>query len=187
MLIVLDRPIGSLSHINTRTGSLPEVSPFARSFAMRDASCMVQDTVSGDIYLVDDYLDAFKLSYSSREFSVIAGTNTTRFSDWEFNDSAFNMGMLIIDSGEQLLIALDNRIETLQLLKNESWSLCSWESGEEDHNIDSCVPQSPRSLMVLNHTLYVGGQGGIQKIQGNNSLVSHNTIGLLQLEKIMTL
>lgn len=171
MLIVTD----SLNHAIRNVNKLSASNPHPVSTFFRDSSSLTlirgiaQDIITGDMYIVT-HNSITKLEYSTKSVSTIAGEYGLHGRrDCDLTYSTFNdpHDVILIGSDSLLLADTYNRkLRQVSLHNNAVTSLCSGVESSSDGDMQTCALSYPRSLMVLDGSLYVGERARIRKIQG---------------------
>ena len=171
MLLVTDSNNDAVRHVNTLSSSAPHtVSDFFQQTSYLDwPKGITQHHVSGDLYITNDDNEVWKVTYSSKSISKLAGASSSSFRDCDFSTSYFYNPYEIIFIGDNKLMLADysnNRLRVLNLKTSHTSSVCTGSRSHIDGDMETCTLYNPRSLMVLNDTLYVGEKYRIRKVQG---------------------
>ena len=171
MLLVTDYWNNAVRHVNTLSSSAPHsVSNFVQSTSYLDGPRgITQHHVSGDLYITTANNEVWKVTYSSKSTSKFAGASSASFKDCDFSTSYFNYPRDIIFIADNKLLLADTNNQRLRVLNQQTShtsSVCTGSYGHIDGDMDTCTLYYPRSLMVLNDTLYVGEYQRIRKVQG---------------------
>ena len=170
MLLVTDSYNDAVRHVNTLSSSAPHsVSNFYQSTShLLYPRGITQHHVSGDLYITTTY-EVWKVTYSSKSTSKFAGALSHSFRDCDFSTSYLNYPREIIFIADNKLLLADTDNQRLRVLNQQTShtsSVCTGSYGHIDGDMDTCTLLYPRSLMVLNDTLYVGEYQRIRKVQG---------------------
>ena len=171
MLLVTDSANDAVRHVNTLSSSSPRtVSNFFQQTSYLDwPRGITQHHVSGDLYITNNDDEVWKVTYSSKSISKLAGTSANTFRNCDFSTSYFYDPYEIIFIGENNLLLADSnnqRLRVLNLKTSHTSSVCTGSASHIDGDMETCTLYYPRSLMVLNDTLYVGEYQRIRKVQG---------------------
>ena len=164
-LLITDFTLGSLKKIILAN---KHVSTIYKDSTYR-LSSQLQDPSTGNIYVTFNHgLGLF--DYETLSFSVIAGSSShAGFVDGAISQIRFIYPeevaflcphkLLIADSG-------NNRLRVLNLITNNSSSICSGVRGHLDGDLLSCKLNRPRSFLTVNDVIFVGEYQHIRSIQG---------------------
>ena len=171
MLLVTDSNNDAVRHVNTLSSSAPHtVSNFYQQTSYLDwPRGITQHHVSGDLYITNSDNEVRKVTYSSKSITKLAGASSSSFRDCDFGTAYFYNPFEIIFIGENKLMLADygnHRLRILNLKTSHTSSVCTGRASHINGNMETCTLYYPRSLMVLNDTLYVGEYQRIRKVQG---------------------
>ena len=157
--------------IDTLSSSPQSVSVFHRDTSNLDQPRgITQHPVSGDFYITRYDYRVWKVTYSGKSVSLVAGSSYG-FRDCDFNTAYFyHPYELIFIADNKLLLAdqSNHRLRILNLNTLHTSSVCTGRYSHIDGDMETCTLSSPRSLMVLNDTLFVGEDQRIRKVQGKS-------------------
>ena len=171
MLLATDDDYDAIHYIDTLSSSPQNVSVFHRDDSNLDRPRgITQHPVSGDLYITNYDDEVWKITYSGKSVSLVAGSSSG-FRDCDFNTAFFsNPYELIFIADNKLLLADDynHRLRILNLNTLHTSSVCTGGASHIDGDMETCTLIYPKSLMVLNDTLYVGESRRIRKVQGKS-------------------
>lgn len=175
MLLASDRNNNAIRHIRLTAGSgLCSVSQFFQSSSIDKPMGLTQDPFAGGVYITTATHRVFKLTYTTRFLTFLSGSTSRGFANGDFGSSRFYypFEVLLIDNGQKLVLAdnSNSRLRVLDLINRRSSSICSGSTGHYDSDMSTCTLWEPRSLMVLNKTMYVGEKYRIRKLQGKEKV-----------------
>ena len=181
MLLVTDYWNDAVRHVNTLSSSAPHsVSNFYQSTSYLDGPRgITQQPVSGDLYITSDHHEVWKVTYSSKSISKLAGASSASFRDCDFSTSYFKYPREIIFIADNKLLLADTGNHKLRVMNQQTShtsSVCTGSHSHIDGDMETCTLFYPHSLMVLNDTLYVGEYQRIRKVQGWSKLVTAKII-----------
>ena len=109
MLLVTDSANNAVRHVNTLSSSAPHlVSNFYQQTSDLDwPRGITQHHVSGDLYITNSNNEVWKVTYSSKSISKLAGTSSSSFRDCDFGTTYFYTPFEIIFIGENKLMLAD--------------------------------------------------------------------------------
>ena len=171
MLLVTDSANDAVRHVNTLSSSAPHsVSNFYQHTSfLNGPRGITQHHVSGDLYITNSDNEVWKVTYSSKSITKLAGASSSSFRDCDFGTAYFYNPFEIIFICENKLMLADygnHRLRILNLKTSHTSSVCTGRASHINGNMETCTLYYPRSLMVLNDTLYVGEYQRIRKVQG---------------------
>ena len=171
MLLVTDFANDAVRHVNTLSSSAPHsVSNFYQNTSfLNGPRGITQHHVSGDLYITNSDNEVRKVTYSSKSITKLAGASSSSFRDCDFGTAYFYNPFEIIFICENKLMLADygnHRLRILNLKTSHTSSVCTVRASHIIGNMETCTLYYPRSLMVLNDTLYVGEYQRIRKVQG---------------------
>lgn len=129
---------------------------------------MVQQRSTGNIFLTYNNGVA-EYDYLQKTMSSLVGSLSSGFVDGVFSLIQLNFPSgIVLLSDNTILVAdsLNNMLRSLDLNTNTSSSICSGILGPKDGKLTSCQLDYPWSLLMINDTLFIGGEASISKIQG---------------------
>lgn len=166
-LLVTDRHNRAVRHVDIKSTL---VSTFYNDATLNEAFGITQEVSSGNLYLTT-LTAVYQLHYLAKQLTLIAGSPTKRgYGDGSFSASLFSYitEPMLTDNGRKLLLANEdnNRLRVLDLESNTTFSLCAGTRGHKDGDMDSCTLDTPHSLMVSGHSLFIGENKKIRLILG---------------------
>ena len=171
MLLATDDDYNTIHHIDTLSSSPQSVSVFHRDTSNLDRPRgITQHPVSGGLYITRYDYRVWKVTYSGKSVSLVAGSSSG-FRDCDFNTAFFRYPYELIFIADNKLLLADqsnHRLRILNLNTLHTSSVCTGSASHIDGDMETCTLYYPRSLMVLNDTLYVGENQRIRKVQGKS-------------------
>lgn len=187
-LLVTDKENDAIREIHVESGFVDTFYKVGKIYGPKD---MHQDSVNGDLYITDQYSRIFILRYNSLDKIQISSSNEGYF-DGSFQDARFQQPaeMYLINGRTALLVADhgNHRLRIMDLVTNSTTSVCSGAIGHNDSDLETCSLDSPRSLLIIADTLYIGDGSGIRQIKGELikvACIKHSTPMLLFRQYIM--
>lgn len=160
-LILTDSNNNCLKTVSTGNSSIREVNYFAH---VSRPIGIIQEQVYGNFYVTNPSY-VYHIGYESKAVTLVGGmdgsTDYYRFSVLKYPQD------LIPISNNRVVVA-DSYNDRLQVmtLQSSTDSVCTGEPGASDGKATECTLQSPRSLLLVNQTLYIGENGRIRQIEG---------------------
>ena len=151
-LLITDYRKAALRTVDVKSQS---VGTFVKSNSLYNITGLTQEEKSGDLYVTAEHA-VYRIAYTQRNVSLISGSRSTNgYRDSTLLDSLFrSLSELIFIKPNTLLIA-DYYNHKLRLLDMKSDKVTTL-------SVKSSL-FSPRSLLLTNHSLYVGQPRGIIK------------------------
>ena len=128
---------------------------------------IIQSLETGDFFMTVAHAVGI-FSYWMKTFTVISGSASSGFQDGPFSEVQFFSPVALSFLNNHTLLVSDkynDRLRVLNLITNTSSSICSGEHGYADGDFSICSLVSPRGLLTLTDTVYIGSQR-IRRIEG---------------------
>lgn len=132
---------------------------------------VVRHNVTGDLYLTFPH-GIIRYEYTQGNIEIISGGTQSGNLDGTLTETRFNSprGLTFL-SADVLIIAdqSNNMLRVLDLISNNSSSICSGIGGQKEGNLTSCQMSGPRTLQLIADRLYVGASERILVLRGKYS------------------
>ena len=170
-LLITDRNNHAVRLVNTNYASgYQYVTTFYRSTnSLQYPTGITQEYASGDLFITTHSHYVYKLAYSSKALTILSGTGSGGFQDGFSCQTRFSYPYEPLLIGRHTLLIADSsnyRLRVLDLNSLTTGSLCSGTGGTVDGNLTACSTYYPRSLAVVNDSLFIGQFKAIRKIKG---------------------
>lgn len=154
--------MNSIKTVSTGNASIHEVSRFAH---VSKPIGIVQELVYGNLYITNPS-HVYRIGYESKAVTLVGGSTDGSTDYWRF--SVFKYPQDLIPISDNRLVVADSYNDRLKVMALQSSmdSVCTGEPGASDGKATECTLQSPRSLLLVNQTLYIGENGRIRQIEG---------------------
>ena len=129
---------------------------------------------NGNLYLTQRNtgggVSVMDYDYVSKRLTVLAGSSVQAgFNDGPLLETRFQAAGEVIMLGFKRILVTDqanHRLCFLNLGWNFTFSICTGEQGKKDGVLSDCTLKSPRALLAINDTIYIGAHRGIHIIKG---------------------
>lgn len=159
MLLVSGESDCYVHHVDTSGTAPHNITTFSN--CMTAARGISQDPRTGDIFFTHSNA-IYNLNYTSKGYQKIDGGTTGLFG------LQYNYPYAVLPIGDNKLVVADTQNDRLRILdfdREETSSICSGVAGHRDGFTGECSLSKPRSLLVVNQTLYIGEGGFIGQIK----------------------
>ena len=134
----------------------------------RTVYSIIQSLETGDFYMAVSHAVGI-FSYQMKSFTVISGSTSRGFQDGAFSEVRFDEPFALLFLNKHTILVsdlLNHKLRVLDLISNTSSSICSGYRGNADGNFSTCLLKSPRGLLTLKDSVYIGTSLRIRRIEG---------------------